>query len=188
MKKITLFFLILTGLLLVTKSAHAENVAGHSATLNLAVLPLNSQTIRDNELIKKKAAIQAVLERYNSPLAQSTSAFIDACKSYDLDCYLLPAISGLESTYGHYILPGTHNPFGWGGGRIYFKSWDDGIMTVGRGLRMRYINSGANSIEAIGHIYSESPTWAARVRIIMHQFEEEEQKNGLFFTPDSVKL
>lgn len=188
MKKITLFFLILTGLLLLTKSAHAENVAGHSATLNLAVLPLNSQIIKETELLKKKAAIQAVLERNHSPLAQSTSAFIEACKLYDLNCYLLPAISGLESTYGQFILPGSYNPFGWGGGRIYFKSWEEGIMTVGQGLRLRYINSGAGSIEAIGHIYSESPTWAARVRIMMHQFEEEEQQNGLFFTPDSVKL
>ena len=138
--------------------------------------------------MRKKNAIKAILKKNNSPMIDEVDSFMKACREYDLDCYLLPSITALESGYGRQILQGTYNPFGWGGGRIYFSSWENGIDTVGYGLRFNYINKGADSIEQIGAKYAASKTWAVRVRNFMAQFEAEEKKNSLYLTTDSVKL
>lgn len=170
-------------------SVFAEKTAGNSAVLASSNLsPTIDKMKKETEYILKRKAIIAVLERNNSPLVDSADAFIEACRTYDLDCYLLPAITGLESGYGKHILQGTYNGFGWGNGRIQFESWDDGIDTVGKGLRNNYINKGAKTIEQIGSIYAASPTWAIRVRKFMQTFQDEEDKNNLFFSTDSVKL
>ena len=108
-------------------------------------------------------------------LLDETDAFIKACTQYDLDCYLLPAISGIESSFGLYLRPGTFNPFGWGRGDISFTSYSDAIMTVGKGLRENYINKGATTVEQIGRIYCEGNTWAGKVTYFMKQLENEEK-------------
>ena len=79
------------------------------------------------------------------PLADETDAFIKACTQYDLDCYLLPAISGIESSFGLYLRPGTFNPFGWGRGDISFTSYSDAIMTVGKGLERKLYQQRCNN-------------------------------------------
>lgn len=157
----------------------ASNEAGASATL-VRESHLIAQT-DDNYLIQRMT-IQTMLEKYNSPLAGSVDAFMKACQTYELDCYLLPSISGLESTFGKFIYPESHNPFGWGGGLIMYKTWDDSIDAVAKGLRLNYINHGAQTVEQIGLIYSESPTWAVRVNYFMRQFKADEEKNRLLFS------
>lgn len=136
----------------------------------------------------KKNVIKKVLQRYNSPLTDSTDAFIETCQKYNLDCYLLPSIAGLESYFGTQLMPGSHNPFGWGRGLIYFDSWEAGIYTVGNGLRENYINKGAETVEEIGAIYCEGNTWAGKVRSIMKTFQQEEQKQELYFNNNTVEL
>ncbi len=129
-----------------------------------------------NLLLIKKAVIKKVLNRYDSPLTENADTFIEACVKYDLDCYLLPAIAGLESTFGKFIYPDSHNPFGWGRGYIVFSQWEDAINAVAKGLRERYVNRGAQDTVQIGRIYSESPTWAQRVDFLKKQFYNEESK------------
>jgi len=157
----------------------ASNEAGASATLARESHQI-AQT--ETEYMIQRMTVQSMLEKYNSPLAGSVDAFMKACRTYELDCYLLPSISGLESTFGKFIYPESHNPFGWGGGLIMYKSWDDCIDAVAKGLRLHYVNHGAISVEQIGPIYSESPTWAARVNIFMKQAKVEEEKNRLLFS------
>lgn len=136
-----------------------------------------------NMMLLKKTVIKKILNRYNSPLAESADAFIDACVKYDLDCYLLPSIAGLESTFGKFIYPNSYNPFGWGRGYIMFSQWEDAINTVAKGLKERYINQGAQDTAQIGRIYSESPTWAQRVDFLKKQFYNEEyQIQAIDFT------
>jgi hypothetical protein len=172
LRRILFIFLLLAK---VSSVQAAEPVAAHSATL--AQLPSSTQSAKEQaSLMKKKEAIRRVLEARNSPLLGSLDAFMDTCTKYKLDCYLLPSITGLESSFGLYTHPGSYNPFGWGGGYIMFESWDEAIGTVGQGLRENYINRGALTIEQIGSIYAASPTWAARVRLFMTAFEAEEQK------------
>lgn len=166
----------------------AENYAGLSAHLSI------NSYIKNQELdaIKfkiKELAIRSVLERYNSPMIGEEQNFIKTCIKYNLDCYLLPSIAGLESTFGKFIWPNSYNPFGWARGYMIFNSWFEAIETVGKGLRENYINKwGLLSIEKIGPIYSESPTWAARVNWFINQFKLEEEKINLLYSQFPVKL
>jgi len=141
----------------------------------------------DNSIIKRMA-ISRVLNKYNSPLVDQIDSFINSCTNYNLDCYLLPSITGLESYFGRYTYPGSHNPFGWGGGYIMFDTWDKAIDTVAKGLRENYVNKGAETIEEIAPIYAESPTWAVRVQFFKTQFEAEEKQLSLLLSGNEVKL
>ena len=170
----------------------SENIAGSSALLSDKYNNTTSQKEVNNlsvyEYNLKRNAILKVLNKYDSPLSNSANTFIDTCSKYDFDCYLLPAISGLESTYGRAINSGSFNPFGWGGGMIRFESWDEAIATVGSGLKNNYIAKGAVSVEQIGSIYAASPTWASRIHGFMSEFEEAEQSGTLEYAGLEIKL
>jgi hypothetical protein len=163
----------------------AQIVADQSASIvNIAKEEFNE--IERLYLIKK--TIQFIFDKYNSPLSSNISSFVKTCLKYNLDCYLLPAIAGLESSFGKYILPNSYNPFGWGGGYIMFNSWDEAIETVGQKLRNNYIDKGFNDIYLIGKIYSESPTWASRILSIMDYFKKIENEQSLLLKSNQVKL
>jgi hypothetical protein len=185
----TIFRIVLTVLLFAVfgaAPARAQAIAGSSAAV--AYTENNTTTsINLQKIALKRKAMTEVLKRYNAPLLSEVDSFIDACTTYNLDCYLLPSISGVESTFGRFLLPGTYNPFGWGRGVLAFKSFNETIMTVGKGLRENYINKGADSVDKIGRIYCEGDTWSGKVKFFMNQFEEEEKKQ-LFFMQDAVQL
>ncbi len=135
------------------------------------------EILNTEEYLKKRLAMEKVFVRYGSPFVEEIDSFLFACLEYDLDCYLLPAISGVESGFGRALLPGSHNPFGWGGGYIYFNSWREGFLAVAKGLRENYINRGLTSPELIGPVYAPpSKTWAGKVNYFMNIFREEEKK------------
>ncbi len=161
----------------------ADRVAGDSAGMGIPLgVPLVNRVSYKNivtENTKEKKAVARVLAKYQSPMAQSLDSFFQVCDSNELDCYLLPSIAGLESGFGKYVLAGSYNPFGWGGGYIRFGSWNEAISTVGTGLRQNYIGSGAQNIEQIGSKYAESPTWAVRVRRYMAEFQAQEDQSDL---------
>lgn len=184
MKTINTIILFIFIFLILTRNTYADKIAGNSAVMTYNV-NLNE---KDKELFIKKLAIKKVLSKYSSPLADSSDSFIITCSTFDLDCYLLPSIAGLESTFGKFIYPNSYNPFGWGGGYIMFSSWDEGIHEVGKGLRENYLSKGVKSIEEIAPIYSESATWAPRVRYFMNQFQKEEDKLQLYLSENTVKL
>ncbi len=140
----------------------------HSAQLQSSI---------DTETLIQKQAMRAVLHRHRSPLADEVDHFMRIAQENELDPYMLPSIAGVESGFGRVMIDGTHNPFGWNVGRTYFPSWEAGIETVGIALREKYINRGAESLEAIGHRYAGgSTTWAPKVRTFMSKFEREEAK------------
>jgi len=132
-----------------------------------------------SDLMVKKAAIYNVLQKYNSPLTGEIDAFLNACMTYNIDCYLLPSISGVESTFGRFLMPGSYNPFGWGGGHIYFESWEDGFNQVGKGLKENYFGQGLTSIEEVGSVYAASPAWPSKVHHYLSMFTAEEAKINL---------
>jgi len=181
--------LILFSLLffLSASSVKAEIIAGESAPLSYLSF------IGENEIqqLKEKniqIAIESVLKRYDSPMAEEGNSFVKACIKYQINCYLLPSIAGLESTFGKFILPNSYNPFGWARGYMMFDNWEDGIKTVAEGLKNNYSKNGANTVDEIGPIYSESPTWAARVNYFINQFEKEEEKMSLLSDQFPVQL
>lgn len=130
----------------------------------------------NKQLYIQKLAITRVLNKYNSPLIDSVDTFIGVCTLYNIDCYLVPAIAGIESTFGLHTAYNTNNPFGWGGGYMRFESWDDAIYTVAKGLKTKYIARGATTVESIGRIYAPpSTTWAGNVTKLMSRFRMEEE-------------
>lgn len=160
--------------------AAADREAGQSARMSSA--PVVEQKTNQADIVAlaaKRRAIKAVLEKYNSPMTDSVDAFMNACVKYDIDCYLLPAIAGLESSFGVHIWPDSHNAFGWGGGYIMFGTWADGIDTVAAGLRAGYVADGQITPDMIGRKYSESPTWSVRVNRFIAQFEQTEKPQAL---------
>lgn len=182
MKKfITYLFVLFTFLVMQTGVVNAQDEAGKSATLTAAPTLAPVSVAKDSDFAKKKLVIKRVLERYGSPVSDTADGFIAACKEYDLNCYLLPSIMGVESTFGKFHIPGTYNAFGWGRGTIPFDSWEDSYMTVGKGLRENYIDKGATDIDSIGAIYCEGNTWPGKVKFFMAQFEAEEEKLALYF-------
>ena len=165
----------------------AETIAGASAPLVYNSF-ISTSDIEEMRLRKVKMAIENILKRYGSPMSEESDSFVKACIKYQIDCYLLPSIAGLESTFGKFIWPESHNAFGWARGYMMFDTWAEGIDTVGKGLRKGYLNKGALTVEDIGPIYSESPTWATRVNYFKIQFEKEEKKLTLLSSQFPVQL
>ncbi len=180
--------IVFVGLLLIfLKPVYADHEAGRSATINyIAKNAVNDRT--DPNLAWQKKAIKIVLEKYQSPLVKEVDSFMESCIKYDLDCYLLPAIAGLESSFGQAIYPNSYNPFGWGRGLVMFSSWAEAIDTVGKGLREDYIDQGATTVEQIGAIYCEGNTWAGKVQYFIKQIQAEEEKNKLLLEKNPVSL
>lgn len=184
MKTLKLFLGLITILFLTAPSVLAsEQEAGSSAILVATPSDVISNKVSHRDIAQdyviKKRVITKILKANNSPLVDSVDAFISACSNYQLDCYLLPSITRLESSYGQFIHPNSNNPFGWGGGYIMFDTWGDSINAVGKGLRTNYIDKGANDIYAIGKIYAASPTWAVRVERFINDFKNAENEESL---------
>lgn len=112
------------------------------------------------------------LKKYSSPLASYAGEFVSAADTYDLDWRLVPAITGVESTFGRQIPARSFNAYGWNNGAFKFKSWENSIWQVSAALRENYLNKGTDNIWKIGRRYAPpSPTWAGRVIRFMAQIE-----------------
>lgn len=125
----------------------------------------------------RAAKLDSFLLAYKSPLAGSADHLVAEADKNELDWRLVTAIAGLESTFCKHIPQGSYNCWGWGiptgaSSGIAFSSWEAGITTVSEGLKDRYIDRGAVTIEQIGRIYAASPTWASRVRFFITKIDE----------------
>lgn len=149
--------------------------------------------IEAKQLDKKAVILASYLRKYNSPMQESAQDFIDASNTYNLDWKLVPAIAGVESTFGKFI-PGGYNGWGWGvygTQAIFFNSWRDAIFTVSKGLRENYLDRGYNNPYSMNKIYAASPTWGSRVDYFMKdlekfasQFPEDKSNDLLTVLPD----
>lgn len=146
-----------------TKPVFAEEVAVH--------------TVADGHQIEYKKIdrvekVRKFFFKYKSPLVNSAETFVKVADTYKLDYRLMPAISCLESGCGKQLMPNSYNPFGWGGGYIYFKSWTDGIEKVGKGINEIYYSKGLDTPEKMSRVYAPpSKTWGSKVRYFMNQIE-----------------
>lgn len=159
-----------------------EKISGSSAKLLSENVRTTLFDISFNEdiiylLSLKKKVITTVLKKYQSPLVSETNSFINACFKYQIDCYLLPSIAGVESTFGRYVPYQSFNPFGWGNGLFKFENWESAIETVAKELKEGYINKGLCDLETIGQVYAPaSLTWSKKVDFFMKEFYNEEFK------------
>lgn len=132
------------------------------------------EVIEARELDPRAKILKDYLAQYNSPLEHHAQDFIDAADTYNVDWKLVPAIAGVESTFGKRI-PGGFNGWGWGiygNNRIYFNSWRDGIFTVTKGLKEGYIDKGLTTPAAMNRVYAASPTWGQKVNYFINDIEK----------------
>lgn len=98
---------------------------GHQPTEDLAKLrcTFNMDDPRPERLRK-------FFRNYDSPAEDLAEEFVESADKYHLDYRLLPAIAIVESGGGK--TSSNHNLFGWGNGKLRFKSREHGIETVAR--------------------------------------------------------
>ena len=168
-KKITIFLLAILLLNLpsfsFTEKARAEKPLVEKTELDL---------IEKRELDGRAEILSNYLAKYNSPLQYHAQDFIDAADTYKLDWKMLPAIAGVESTFGKFI-PGGYNGWGWGvygTQAIYFTSWRDAIFTISKGLREGYLDKGLTDPYSMNRVYAASPTWGMKVSYFMQDIEQ----------------
>jgi len=162
MKKI-IFFLIMLVFFVRPLKAEAIDVAASSASLRNGV-------VLKEEFDERFLLLASYLKGKSSPLTDYSHDFIKAADYWSLDWRLMPAIAGLESSFGKRLVAGSHNPFGWGGGYIYFSSWEEAINQVGQSLREKYYDRGKDTPLKIGPVYAPpNPQWGVLVKHLMEE-------------------
>lgn len=142
----------------------------------------NSTIEASDEIVRKDARsliIENFFKQYKSPLAQYADTFIKVSDEQNLDYRLLPAISMQESNGGKRVIKDSFNPFGYGiyGSKVTkFDSWEQAIITVGKGLRQNYLNEGLTTPQLIMTKYTPSALekggdWAKGVNIFMEELK-----------------
>jgi peptidoglycan DL-endopeptidase CwlO len=95
-------------------------------------------------------AIDIYLIEKGSPMAGLGRAFVSAGKAFNVDPFLVVAISGKESSWGkHCFLP--YNAWGWGD--VSFTDWDNAIFSYTRLLNEEYTSKGRTTPAVIAPIY-----------------------------------
>lgn len=148
-------------------------MAGSSAFLkNESILALNKQNQRVLQL-------EAFLEKYNSPLAPYAQTFVETADKYQIDWKLVPAITGVESTFGQHIPYNSYNAYGWANGKYSFNSWEESIEKVTKTLKEKYYSRGLDNPYKIGPVYAPpSKTWPGKVSLFMKQIENFQTSNS----------
>lgn len=120
---------------------------------------------------RRVETLGAYLESKNSPLAEFANDFVEAADKYEVDYRLLPAIAGIESNFGQVQLADSYNPFGWGGGYIYFDSFDEAIWTVSKELYERAFVLGVDTPRELAPSYCppNSLRWTTAVEGFMEE-------------------
>ena len=158
MRKITVFLLLLSALFIVSthQAGASENVVSASGTIKTQV--------QEEQFDYRVVELRLFLEKLGSPLSVYAEDFVKYADMYQIDYRLVPAITGVESTFGKRIPKASYNAYGWANGAYKFTSWSDSINHVTMKLRHEYINKGANTIPKIAKRYAPpSNTWASKV-------------------------
>ncbi len=149
------------------RSTNATLAKGSASVANTLTAEIKIE--KDNRVEN----LRAYLESKNSPLADFAETFVQVADEYELDYRFLPAIAGIESNFGRIQLENSYNPFGWGGGYIYFESFDEAIRTVGFELYERCVKVGADTPAEIGPSYCPPnyARWIVSVERFMSEIE-----------------
>lgn len=136
----------------------------------------NSATITGSHIAYDDRAqiLKAYLLSHKSPLADYADEFVIAADLYGLpDWRLVPAISGVESTFGKAIPSQSFNAYGWANGAHAFNNWPESIAIVTKTLKQKYYDRGLTTIESIGRVYAPpSTTWAGKVHFFMKKIDD----------------
>lgn len=179
MIRLVTILLLFISVLTFTPQTHAlEKVAGSTGQLII-----HSISQRNEHVDLRVLKLQAYFEKYNSPLTPYADIFVQQADEHALDWKLVASIAGLESTFGKFIPQGSYNAWGWGiptgtSKGLGFSDWEEGIATVSKGLKQRYVDKGLTTPEQMGRIYAASPTWANRIYYFMNEIETQRIENN----------
>jgi hypothetical protein len=129
-----------------------------------------TEKINGVEIDKAKSnRVKKYFESINAPLASQAVFLVKTASYYKIDYRLVAAISVIESCGGKYTYR-RYNAWGWGGSShaLTFKSWEEAIITVSRGLG-KYYSVGANTPNEIAWSYNPvtPKEWASKVNFVM---------------------
>lgn len=159
-----------------SSSVFASQIAGNSAVF-LSEAKAFPEDLRVKQLEK-------FLDYYQSPLAPQAKIFVEMADKYSIDWRLLPAISGVESTFGKRFPKNSYNAFGWGNGLIRFNSWEESIETISRSLKEKYYQRGLNTPYKIAPVYCPpNPSWGWKVDYFMKKIDQFETQVWLETAP-----
>ncbi len=177
-RKYFLFFAVL--FFITALSPQQVNASTEKTSRSSAILA--QQTPPSVEVDKRAEILKDYLTKYNSPLAPYAQTFIDEADKYDLDWKLVPAIAGVESYFGQMIPTYSYNGWGfgvYGDNVLRFASWEEGIATLNKSLRERYMNErGATNVYEIGSTYAADRQWANKVQRFMDEIEQVEKASA----------
>lgn len=167
--KFKIFLLILIFFFIFKTAVFADNEAAASACLKSNSLQEGFEG-NDQRFLK----LEKFLIFYNSPFGEEEiEAFLSAADKNQLDWRLLPAITGIESTFGRFLPADSYNPFGWGiyGNQVKcFNSYEEAIETVAQGVAQNYPYQDIYSL-AYNYCPPNANRWASRVLSFMAQLE-----------------
>lgn len=123
--------------------------------------------------------IRQYLKRYRSPLEPYADQIVNISDKYQLDYRLLVAIAQQESNLCHKIPADSHNCWGYGiyGDQVIrFDNYLQGLETVAKTLRLKYLDQGLNTPEEIMTRYTPPSlavggTWAAAIQQFLSELE-----------------
>ncbi|MBW6442122.1 glucosaminidase domain-containing protein [Patescibacteria group bacterium] len=153
-------------------SALTRIPAKQPAELTVAFIGREFENGREEKII----ALRTFLEDQKSPLLENAETFVDVAEKYGMDYRLLPAIACMESSCGKRLIPGSYNPFGWGiygNNAIHFKSYDEAIEVVGKGISEKYFSRGLDTPEKMAPVYTppNSVKWKNGVNFFISKIE-----------------
>ncbi len=138
----------------------------------------NSQLLKEEIEIAdgRVANLKAFFRKYNSPLYPYAEKIVEVSDKYHFDYRLIPAIAMQESNLCKYVPEDSYNCWGWGiyGDQILkFKSYEEAIETVGKGLKEHYIDKGLITASMIMKKYTPSSngSWAHGVNTFLRALE-----------------
>ena len=131
--------------------------------------------LNEDKLKAQKIELCFRVNRNNAPLADYAEKVVEVANKYGLDYRLLPAIATVESSGGKNNFR-KYNAWGWG--NKSFGSFEEGIETVGKGLKTGYIDKGRDTVEEIAPIYCPPnyKNWTRSVNQFMNEIENIESK------------
>jgi hypothetical protein len=164
-QKILTSLIILKVLLLGSASdIHAQTTVSASASFKKEAV--------ENTFDYRVINLRHFLEGFKSPLAEYAEDFVMYADMYGIDYRLVPAITGVESTFGKRIPAKSYNAYGWANGKYKFTSWEDSIGHVSMTLKTKYIDKGAPTVAKIGRRYAPpSKTWAGKVTYFVRKID-----------------
>lgn len=141
-----------------------------NAVMAYAALPSSIVEVRTAVLgaDARPVTIDAYFKAYKSPLQGYGEFIVKTADEYDIDPYLIVAISQQESNLCKIIPDDSYNCWGWGvhkSGTLRFDDYQDAILDVTQGLKEEYFDKGYNTPERIMTKYTplSNGSWAAGI-------------------------